>query len=422
MKLLILLFVFSVFIHILSGQITRQYHINLGIDSKKVVTNPLNDAIPLYAVDSENHLVVGYLKSGDSLPFSYKGETGNWKYVRFENKVVVIHDKGAALSYEIERRWYVSSRWLDVIYLWTLLSSGLLFLLIVFLLKSSKRKTTHNESNQYLAEAYYYKEQSDLKETENSELKRIIKLQQKTYLEKEKQLSESMKQEMNRLHLELRRTAKRESEARYQASVDEMKTSYDRLLKKYQRVVDEAKDFGVDFNDKNYQRLLTGRRYEICVAANLVNEGQYKILEWTPDKGFESNIKVEANENPDLIVESPEGEVLAIECKYRSDFYYRRQKNVKEISWAKLYQMIRYINFSKNKPMPVWVALGLGGESRSPNYHYLVPIEKMSGYSRKEDPDEKGIQVIIKQQDIFNDFVKKGQYAQYLLKAAMLSK
>jgi len=419
MKFFIILFVFSVAIHILSGQLTHQYDIDLGIESVEVVRNPLNNAIPLYAVDSVNHLVVGYLGSGSALPFSYKGEKGSWKYVRFENKVVVIHDKSAALVYGIAHRWFVPSRWLNVVYYGTLLSSGLLFLFILLL---SKKKTTNNKSDQHLQAAHYYKQQSDLKDTENSELKKIISRQQKTYLEKEKQLSVKMQQEMQRLHLELRKTAQMESEACYQASIDEMQTSYDRLLKKYLRVIDEAKNFGVDFNDKSYQRLLTGRRYEICVASNLVNEGQYKILEWTPDKGFESNIKVQANENPDLIVESPKGDVFAIECKYRNGFYYRSQKNVKEISWAKLYQMIRYINFSKNKTMPVWIALGFKGDPRSPDYHYLVPLEKMSGYSRKEDPNQEGIQVIIKRQIIFNNFVKKGEYAQYLLKAAILSK
>jgi len=409
MKLLIILFVSSVVTHIISGRITHQYHVNLGLESIKVVINPLNDAIPFYSINSVNHSVIGYLESGKSLPFAYEGESGSWKYVQFENKVVVIHDKGAALGYEIEHRWYVSLSWLNIVYTWTLISSVLLFLLIVFLLQVSKRKTPHNMSNQHLAEAHYYKQKSDLKETENSELKRIIEQQQNTYSEKEKQFSEKMKHEIDRLHLELKKTVKIESEARLRASIEEMQTSYDRLLEKYQRVIDEAKEFGIDFNDNLYEKLLAGRRYEICVATNLVNEGQFKILEWTPDKGFESNVKVEANTNPDLIVEDKDGDVLAIECKYRSKVYFRGKMN--EISWAKLYQMIRYIQFAKDRSIPVWIALGFEGDPRMPKCHYLIPLQKLNRNSRNEEPDGKGKQVIIKRSVILDDIVKNGSYA-----------
>lgn len=191
-----------------------------------------------------------------------------------------------------------------------------------------------------------------------------------------------------------------------------MQDSYDRLYKKYEQKISEAKELGIDFYDKNYDNILIGRRYELFVAKSLVKDNKFKILEWTPDKGFEANIPVKSNFNPDLVISDAEDRIIAIECKFRSKFFFKTKNN--EISWSYEKQVGRYRGFSSERNIPVFIALGLFDEPTDPKYHYLVDMEMLYSRSRTEEVNSGNFQLIVEWKNIQNDYVRNGEYANYL--------
>jgi hypothetical protein len=60
---------------------------------------------------------------------------------------------------------------------------------------------------------------------------------------------------------------------------------------------------------------------------------------------------------------------FAIECKYRSNFYYGT------IDWAKDYQISNYKRYAAEKNIPVFVMIGVGGAPANPNRLYVIPLQ-----------------------------------------------
>ncbi|MGH1430971.1 MAG: hypothetical protein ACRBB4_07630 [Neptuniibacter sp.] len=101
----------------------------------------------------------------------------------------------------------------------------------------------------------------------------------------------------------------------------------------------------------------------------------YTIESWTPDKGFLSGIYVKANKDPDLLLISPTGKRIAIECKFRSDFY--RSGDRESITWSQMRRAYDYMKYGDEKGVTVFLALGVGGSAKSPKHVYLVPISTL---------------------------------------------
>lgn len=409
MKVLAVCLVFTILVFGVSGSVIGKFNLDIDLHIVKVVSNKSTAAIPLYPEDDSQYQAVSTLNPGKTLPFAYTGKSGDWKYARLNSDVVLIRNDGAELMYQIYQRWQVPERWMDYVYVSSIVGAVILLCTMLFFLVVTGRKQ-HRFID--VEEVDYYIEQTRLKATENSQLKELLNTQNRQFQINERAFRDKAQQEKARLRKELKKIADIESEARHQASIREMQSSYDRLFEKYQRIKREAVDFGIDFDDPAYEQLLKGRRYELCVAMRLLENDEFKILEWTPDKGFESNIPVSANTNPDLIVEDQSGKTIAIECKYRSGYYFKSKK--KEISWSNVDQAKRYKAFSESRNMAVLIALGFDRDPRNPKHHYLVPLMRLMNDSRKDDPNGKGDQLIISQSDIYHDYVKKGQYARYL--------
>jgi hypothetical protein len=99
----------------------------------------------------------------------------------------------------------------------------------------------------------------------------------------------------------------------------------------------------------------------------------FKLKEWRSDK-YEDGVYPEANKYPDLEFEFTLREtksVFAVECKWRKNYY----KN--GVEWAKEYQLTNYKNFAKERSIPVFVAIGVGGTPNNPDEVFVVPLEKM---------------------------------------------
>ncbi len=62
---------------------------------------------------------------------------------------------------------------------------------------------------------------------------------------------------------------------------------------------------------------------------------------------------------------------FAVECKWRKDFY----KN--GVRWASDEQIERYNEFSRERDLPVFVVIGVGGEPNDPKEMFVVPLEQL---------------------------------------------
>ncbi|HXB40666.1 MAG TPA: hypothetical protein VNZ49_08995 [Bacteroidia bacterium] len=110
----------------------------------------------------------------------------------------------------------------------------------------------------------------------------------------------------------------------------------------------------------------------------------FKIHEWRGDK-YVQGVYALSNKNPDLEIEyshNGKSRKFAVECKYREGIY-------DEVIICKEHKIYDYKNFSKQKRMPVFIVLGLGGAPSSPMECYVIPIEdvnnEMMNYKRLQN-------------------------------------
>ena len=101
---------------------------------------------------------------------------------------------------------------------------------------------------------------------------------------------------------------------------------------------------------------------------------EYDIIFATKDlhKKFQRFVATDAD--PDFVLkERKTGKVFAVECKYRSDYIIgsRGEKGV----WWKREQGDRYSQYSQKENIPVYIAIGVGGNPKNPEQIGLIPIE-----------------------------------------------
>lgn len=122
-----------------------------------------------------------------------------------------------------------------------------------------------------------------------------------------------------------------------------------------------------------------GDDFERFVAKNF-NPEFFTILEWTSDKAA-NGMFVMSNMNPDIVLQfGRRGDKFAVECKYRSNY------NNDELELTYDEQLDRYKKYEKEKGMPVFIVIGVGGTARSPESLFVVPVNDLtkSSMSRKE--------------------------------------
>lgn len=100
---------------------------------------------------------------------------------------------------------------------------------------------------------------------------------------------------------------------------------------------------------------------------------QFVVKSWTGDKYVAGRFS-EDSRNPDLYLEmkgAAPSASFAVECKWRAGLYRGG------IELAKAYQIEHYRAFSKEKNIPVFVVLGLGGQPSNPREVYVIPLEHL---------------------------------------------
>ena len=100
----------------------------------------------------------------------------------------------------------------------------------------------------------------------------------------------------------------------------------------------------------------------------------FKIKEWAGDK-YVKGIYAETTQNPDILFEfklKDEIRLFSVECKWRKKLY----KN--GVEFANESQLARYRKFETEKNIPVFVAIGIGGEASLPEHLYIIPLKNIN--------------------------------------------
>lgn len=82
--------------------------------------------------------------------------------------------------------------------------------------------------------------------------------------------------------------------------------------------------------------------------------------------------------NPDLEMElvftGTKKYRFAVECKWRKEF------KEGKIEWANSFQICSYEEFQITRNMPVFIAIGIGGEPSNPEKLFVTPLDYISRY------------------------------------------
>jgi uncharacterized protein YxeA len=135
-------------------------------------------------------------------------------------------------------------------------------------------------------------------------------------------------------------------------------------------------DSTTTFNQEAYDK---GKAFEEHIARMFGSQkDDCTIVHWTNDiHTKKKDIYVESDQNPDFIIRhNPTGKEFAVECKFRSHLWKRKGTNQKVLKWASHEQILHYDTFSKQRNMPVFIVIGLGGKPDQPMFKFCIPLEK----------------------------------------------
>lgn len=121
-----------------------------------------------------------------------------------------------------------------------------------------------------------------------------------------------------------------------------------------------------------------GERFEQFII-KLFNEHFFYLKKWRKSEKFTDSCLSFDHWNPDLEMElvftGARKYRFAVECKWRKEF--RDGK----IDWARNDQICAYRMFQDQVRIPVFVAIGIGGEPDSPEKLFLTPLNNIHMHS-----------------------------------------
>jgi len=149
------------------------------------------------------------------------------------------------------------------------------------------------------------------------------------------------------------------------------------------RIIDAAAAvlFGI-FLWRYYDYYGKGYSFEYYIAS-LFPAGSWTVMDKTRDFSKALKRSVESDSNPDFTFRHIKtGKVFAVECKYRSYFFKGG------IDWDKR-KGDNYRIYGKSRGIPVFVAIGVGGNPKNPLELFFVPLEKLNNFSYQIIPKEE---------------------------------
>lgn len=124
------------------------------------------------------------------------------------------------------------------------------------------------------------------------------------------------------------------------------------------------------------ESLKKGHAFEDYIVT-LFNERNFILLEWRSDKTASNGVYPLSCSYPDLEFSNRgrRRRPFAIECKWRASL---REGG---IYWAEQYQISNYLDYQNYYRIPVFVAIGLGGEPSNPKKLFITPLDHISMYT-----------------------------------------
>ena len=116
-----------------------------------------------------------------------------------------------------------------------------------------------------------------------------------------------------------------------------------------------------------------GRLFEEYIR-KLFNENSFQLKKWHKSEKLIDKIYRNNLSDPDMEFHlfGRREYRFAVECKWRSEF-----KNG-VIQWAERHQIMAYNDFQKSTRMPVFIAIGVGGEPSNPERLFVTPLHMIS--------------------------------------------
>ncbi|PTY37617.1 hypothetical protein BGP77_14085 [Saccharospirillum sp. MSK14-1] len=341
------------------------------------VINTQKKPLLLYDANNIRAPAISLLQPNDGFRLFYAGDTGQWLYGLKNNRSVFLKNQDRLVAFVLYgRRFPISETW-------KFFSALTLFLLLlIFSYRCYSKSSNTQYPSRYSRNKRIYPTVSEQKPspTPNHENRW---LRQENY---------RLTQKISRINQEKEDFIRREqrlfdvihqTHSRAGVTVPDMQYEYDALEKeyaevseRYKKLKNDSKIFDINFDSSSYESIIKGRKFEIYLARNLVENRTHEILEWTPDKGFDSSIRVKSNGNPDLVVQNKNGQQFAIECKFRGTHFRTIEgQQTDQVSWSSAYAAERYQAFSAERGMPVFIALGWKGLPESPKRLFLAPLD-----------------------------------------------
>jgi hypothetical protein len=125
-----------------------------------------------------------------------------------------------------------------------------------------------------------------------------------------------------------------------------------------------------------------GRLFEEYVI-QLFNQDNFKVAKYRISEKLEDRVLLQDCINPDLelIFDRHKQHHFAVECKWRVKFHEGR------ITWASHDQICRYKDFENQRRIPVFIAIGIGGEPSTPEKLFVTPLRNIEMFSEVYEAD-----------------------------------
>lgn len=103
----------------------------------------------------------------------------------------------------------------------------------------------------------------------------------------------------------------------------------------------------------------------------------YSIAEWRGDK-YIDGYYAKTTKEPDILIEiKNRKEKIAVECKFRTNFYKNSDSSMGFI-FKSDEQVINYNNYAISNKILLFYAIGIGGEASNPKYVYIIPSDQVT--------------------------------------------
>jgi hypothetical protein len=124
----------------------------------------------------------------------------------------------------------------------------------------------------------------------------------------------------------------------------------------------------------NEKSFIVGEKFEDFIGENIFSDSLYTLVEKTHSYSINKSRYVESSMNPDFkFRDKLKRREFWVEVKFRSKFFQGR------IEWCNHKQLKRYQSIDQN--IPVFIAIGVGGEPEKPHYLSIIPIRRIK-YNR----------------------------------------